>query len=162
MLDDQTEYQLFPKWLLRVSVRDLYNSLVSDTNDGGLKYAKDEDGKIIISDYTLRSLFPPQLKHIYARYKFMCGCEYCISAKSICLSFLSWSDIYLKNNKDRIQNAQSRRSGEKVNIIYETYKNTVMSHGRHIYAKASDMENTRMCAYPNSDHSLSQRKFVLR
>ena len=46
--------------LLQVSVRELHNSLVSDPNDGGLKDARYEDGKIIISDSTLRSLFPPQ------------------------------------------------------------------------------------------------------
>ena len=60
MLDDQTEPQLVPKCLLQVSVRKLHNSLVSDPNDGGLKYSRDEDGKIIISDSTLRSLVPPQ------------------------------------------------------------------------------------------------------
>ena len=45
-----------------MSVRELHNSLVSDPNDGGLKYARDEYGKIIISDSTLRALLPPQLK----------------------------------------------------------------------------------------------------
>ena len=61
MLDNQTEPQLVPKLLLQVSVRELYNSLVSDPNDGGLKDARYEDGKIIISDLTFRSLLPPQL-----------------------------------------------------------------------------------------------------
>ena len=42
MLDDQTEPQLVPKLLLQVFVRELHNSLVSDPNDGGLKYARDE------------------------------------------------------------------------------------------------------------------------
>ena len=37
MLDDQTEPQLVPNFLLRVSVRELHNSLVSDPNDGGIK-----------------------------------------------------------------------------------------------------------------------------
>ena len=54
MLYDQTEPQLFPKFLLQVSLRELHNSLVSDPNDGGLKDARDEYGKIIISDSTLR------------------------------------------------------------------------------------------------------------
>ena len=75
MLDDQIETQLVPKLLLQVSVRELHNSLVSDPNDGGIKDARDEDGKIIISDSTLRSLLPPQLNKIYASYKVMCGCE---------------------------------------------------------------------------------------
>ena len=69
--------------LFQVSVRELHNSLVSDPNDGGMKDARDENGKIIISDSTLRLLLPQKLKQMSARYKIMCGCEYCISAKSI-------------------------------------------------------------------------------
>ena len=65
----------------------------------------------------------------------MCGCECCISAKSIHSSLISWRDRYLKKLKDTIQNAQNRRSGEKENRIYETYKNTFMPNGRLIYAK---------------------------
>ena len=58
-----------------MSVRELHNSLLSDPNYGGLKDARDEDGKIIISDSTLSSLLPPQLKQMSARYNIMCGCE---------------------------------------------------------------------------------------
>ena len=141
MLDDQTEIQLVPKLLLQVSVRELHNSLVSDPNDGGLKDARDENGKIIISDSTLCSLSPPKLNQMSARYKIICGSECCISAKSINSSLLSWRNRYLKKLKDKIQNAQIRRSGEKAHQIYITYKNTVMPHGRHIYAKESDMGN---------------------
>ena len=83
MFDYQTEPQLVPKFLLQVSVRELHNSLVSDPNYVGLKYARYEDGKIIISYYTLSSLLPPQLKQMYERYNIMCGGECCISAKSI-------------------------------------------------------------------------------
>ena len=75
----------------------------------------------------------------------MCGCECCISDKSIHSSLLSWSDCYKKKLKDITQNAQNRRSGEKENQIYETYRNTVMPHGHHIYAKAYDMEKSTMC-----------------
>ena len=37
-----------------------------------------------------------------------------------------------------------------------------MPHGRHIYAKASDMENARMCVYPKSENSFPHWKCVLR
>ena len=37
-----------------------------------------------------------------------------------------------------------------------------MSHGRHIYAKASDMANAKICTYLQSDHALSHWKCVLR
>ena len=99
MFDDQTEPQLVPKLLLQVYVREMNNSLVSDPNDGGLKDARDEYDNIIISDYTWRSMLPPQLKQICARYKVMSGCECCISAKSIHSLLLSWSDRYLKKSE---------------------------------------------------------------
>ena len=42
--------------------------------------------------------------------------------------------------------------GKKKISIYETYKNIVMPHGRHIYAKSYDMEKATMCATSKSDH----------
>ena len=83
MLDYQTEYQLVPKFLLHVYLRELHNSLVIDPNDVGIKDSRDKDSNIIISDSTLHLLLPPQLKQMSARYKIMCGCEFCISDKSI-------------------------------------------------------------------------------
>ena len=122
MFDDQTEPQLVPKLLLRVSVRELHNILLSDPNNGGLKDARYEDDNIIISYSTLRSLLPPQLKQLSVRYTVMCGCERCIYDKSIYSSLLSCRDRYLEKLKDKIHNYQSRRSGEKAHHIYRTYK----------------------------------------
>ena len=70
-----------------------------------------------------------------ARYKVMRGCKCFISAKYMNELLLSWKLKY------QIQNDQNRRSGKKENCIYETYKNTVMPNGRHIYAKAFDVES---------------------
>ena len=75
--------------LLQVSVREMHNGLVSDPNYGGLKDSMDEYDNIIISDYTLRTLLPPQLKQMSTRYKFMCGCECCIFTKNKHSSLLS-------------------------------------------------------------------------
>ena len=62
MFDDQKEPQLVPIFLLQLSVRELHNILVSDTNYIGLKDSRDKYDNIIISDSKLRSLLPPQLK----------------------------------------------------------------------------------------------------
>ena len=59
-IDGHIEPQLVPKLLLRVSVRELHNNLVSDKDNGGLKEARDVENNIIISDSTSRSLLPPQ------------------------------------------------------------------------------------------------------
>ena len=47
MLDDQTEPQLVTIFLPSVYVRELHNSLGSDPNDGGLKDARYEYGKLL-------------------------------------------------------------------------------------------------------------------
>ena len=95
MLYHKIEPQLVPKLLRKVSVRELHDILVSYPNDGGLKDARDEYDKIIISDSTLRSLLPHQLKQMSTRNKIMCGCVCCISAKIIHSSLLYWRDRHL-------------------------------------------------------------------
>ena len=46
--------------------------------------------------------------------------------------------------------------------IYETYKNIVIPHGRHICAKAYSMAKATMCANSQYDHTLPHWKYVLR
>ena len=46
--------------------------------------------------------------------------------------------------------------------IYETYKNTMMPHGRHICAKFSDMVNAKTCAYPQYNHAFPHWEYVLQ
>ena len=75
MFDGLKEPQPVPKFLLELSFIELHNSLVSDPNCGGLKDDRYEDGNIIISDSTLRSLLPPQLKQMSAGYKVMYGLQ---------------------------------------------------------------------------------------
>ena len=72
-IDGHTEPQLVTKLLLRVSVRELRNNLVSYTYDVGLKESRDAEINIIISDSILRSLLTPQFKEMSSRYKVMCG-----------------------------------------------------------------------------------------
>ena len=38
--------------------------------------------------------------------------------------------------------------------------NTVIPHGCHIYAKASDIQKSTMCIYPQSDYALTHGKCV--
>ena len=69
-----------------MSVRELHSDIFSSTKDDGLKQLRSENGNIIIRDYTLCSLFPPQLQktvikmqghvwlqklHIYQKYAFI-------------------------------------------------------------------------------------------
>ena len=92
----------------------------------------------------------------------MCGCECCISTKSMHSSLLPWRDFYSKNLKDLSQNSQNRRYGVKSNHIYETYKNLVVPHGNLIYTKAYEMAKATISANPQSDYALPHCKCVLR
>ena len=63
-IDSQYKPQVVPKLLLQVSFREPHNSMVSLQEEGGLKESKDADNNIIVSDSTLCSIMPPQLKKI--------------------------------------------------------------------------------------------------
>ena len=82
-IDGHCEPQVVPKLLLQVSIRELYNRMTSTPEEGGLKEARYADNNIIMSDSILRSILSPQLNNMSARYNVVCGCEWCISAKSI-------------------------------------------------------------------------------
>ena len=96
IFDDRTEPQMVPKLLLHVYLRELHNSLVSDSNDHDIKDAREEENNTIIRDSTLQTLLPPQLRQMLAQYMVMYGCECCISDKTIHAFLLSWRDWYVK------------------------------------------------------------------
>ena len=88
-------------------------------------------------------------------------CKCCISDKSIHSSLLSWRDRNLKNSRIKAKILKIEGPGKKKSCTYETYKNTVMPHERHIYAKSSDMAKATMRSHPESDHTLPHRKCVM-
>ena len=53
--------------LLKVSVREIHNRILSPQEKGVIKEERYVDNNIIIIDSTLQSILPPQLKKIYAR-----------------------------------------------------------------------------------------------
>ena len=134
--------------------------MVSPPEEGVLNEARDVDNNIIVSDSTLQSILPPQLKKISVRYKFMCGCECWIYDKSIHSSLISYCGCSLSKINTISQNSQNIRSGENYNRLFETYKNYVVSYGCHIYATTYDMYMATICAYPPSQHAFPQWKCV--
>ena len=115
-----------------MSIREINNNLVISTIVGGLKEEIDEDDNIIISDSTLCSLLPPQLKQ-FRQDTMSCVVENVAYLPKVYIHNYYHGVIIIKKKlKGHSQNAQNRSSGEKANPIYETYKNTVIPHGRHI------------------------------
>ena len=71
-------------------------------------------------------------------------------------------EIVIKKTQGYQPKLSKHKVWGKSNRIYETYKNTVMPHGRHIYAKAYSMAKATMCANSQYDHELPHWKCVLR
>ena len=100
----------------------MHNIMVIPLEEGGTNDERDTEDNIIIIDSTLRNILSPQINNTTARYKVVCGCEYCISAKSMHSSFFTRSDRNLKHLRDRSHNAQNIRSGELSSCLFETFK----------------------------------------
>ena len=58
-IDGHTELQLVSKLFLQVSIRELHNTILSGTEYGVVKEARDAENNIIISDSKLFSLLTP-------------------------------------------------------------------------------------------------------
>ena len=58
----QVEPHLVPKFSFQALVIELHNSILSTSEEGGIKKTRDADNNITISDSTLHNILPPQLK----------------------------------------------------------------------------------------------------
>ena len=76
----------------------------------------------------------------------MRGCECCIYYKIMHSSLLSWRERVSKTVKDQFCNKKNRRFSEIANNLFETYKNSVMPHEKHMFQTTYDMEMEKMCA----------------
>ena len=92
----------------------------------------------------------------------MCGCECCISAKSIHSYLLTWLDCRLINIKDRGHNRKNQRSSEISSRIFETYKNALQSNSCRNYNITADMAMATMRPCISEHHSILHWKCVLR
>ena len=90
--------EMVPKTLLHMFVLELHNIMVSPPEEDSLKEEKDSKNNIIISESILRKILSFLLNKMYARYKFTCGCECCISTRSIHSYLLSCQFRYLEKN----------------------------------------------------------------
>ena len=76
----------------------------------------------------------------------MCGWVVAYMPK-VCIHHCYHGMIVIKKTQGYQQKCSKQKVwGKRKFCIYETYKNTVMTHGRHIYAKAYDMVKVTICA----------------
>ena len=92
------------------------------------------------------------------------GYVFCVSVPYLTkvLIYIYYHVRIVSFKKYQSQQEKNRRSSEMACCIFETYKNSVMTHGRHIYQAVSEMDMTTMCAYQLSQHALTPWKFLFR
>mmetsp|Transcript_49984 Transcript_49984/g.50829 ORF Transcript_49984/g.50829 Transcript_49984/m.50829 type:complete len:132 (-) Transcript_49984:258-653(-) len=67
-LSHQNNKRKIPKILLQCSVRELHNELVKEPE------VRDANGNVLVSDWKLRDLMPPEVRRPSKEHKQMCSC----------------------------------------------------------------------------------------
>ena len=86
----KNENKSVPKSLLQISVRNLHNDMVRPVSQGGLSEARDRNNNIVISDYVLCYILPPNLRNISLCKKSMYGYNVFTYTNSIHAYLITW------------------------------------------------------------------------
>lgn len=78
------------KYYYHQSIRLIHNDLIKDVEHGGFAGARDANNRVVISDTMLRKLMPRNISRLTDSQKEMCGCEVCIIAKGLIITFSAW------------------------------------------------------------------------
>jgi hypothetical protein len=140
-----------PKLLLEIPVPELHNLPVAPLHQGGLSQSRDDDGKIIVSNTTLRRIIKrdlPQLRRMSMRHKQMCRCEICMSTHSM--------DKSLNGFRQRLVRTLTVSGTQQPTEAIQSYMiNTVLPNGeswhempRHA-TKEIQCPAVAKCGYPH-------------
>ena len=112
------------KLLRNISIRELHNDLMAEP-PLGLKEALDQKGNCLISDTSLNSLMPPNVKKMSNKYKMMCGCEICILVKGMQNDLNAYRLLLLRKFENK--------NGKKAKMKAKAYKKYVYDNDEHLH-----------------------------
>ena len=84
------------KLLLQVSVRELYNNILKEVPECTV------DGNILVSDWKLRKLLPPEVRRMSNYCKTMCACTVCVQMKLHQSTYNRFKGKLLKQLKEEV------------------------------------------------------------
>jgi hypothetical protein len=137
------------KLLLEVPVRELHNDLIEPPERGGFVEAW-QDGKVIISDTSLRRLLPKELRPATERHKQMCCCETCMSPRMLQSSLNAFRPRWSKR-----LTAEAEVTGELGDkSLAKDYQEKVLPCGSAWHPKPRDVLPLIQCPNPviNVEH----------
>jgi hypothetical protein len=136
------------KLLLEIPFRELHNLLISPVSEGGFAEARDKSGKVVISDTALRYLAPPQLRKMTARHKQMCGCEMCITIRSLQLSLNAFRVRYARTLQKSADDAPAGANKDSLQAKATEYRNAAFVGGdlkSPLHLKPNDALEAMQC-----------------
>ena len=95
-VDGSREKVVMPKYYLQIPIRKLHAHMIKPQEEGGLKEVIDDNGKVIVSESSLRKILPRNIKPMSKQKRVLCGCEACITADLLQLSLNAWQQKHLK------------------------------------------------------------------
>ena len=129
------------KLLLRVSICELHNYLISESSIYKLKEEIDDiTGNILISDTALHALMPNNDLKITDSYKQMCGCKICVIIYSMqaSLNFYWLENLNQLMKQARDKGGRIAHSGVDATEKANSYANNVYPNNRHIHFNPRD------------------------
>ena len=118
-------------------------------------------GDVIISDTTLRSLIPPQLKKMSTKYKYMCGCELCIIMAQFQVSLSAYRLSLLRRLKNEADKSEPPRDKRIKKPRSEKYREEVYLNLAHRNSNPKDALSQIQCLNVEGFEFL-ETKYVLR
>eukprot|EP00957_Ditylum_brightwellii_P126397 9635697-Ditylum_brightwellii.AAC.1 len=91
--------------------------------DVGLVEACDDNGRVIISDFNLYKLIPPDVKPMSKQRRILRGCEICVSVDILQHSINAWRTKHLKRLEDIINSRRRSHSAATFIERCNKYKN---------------------------------------
>jgi hypothetical protein len=127
------------------SIREIHNELIKPANEGGFAGAYNDEGKLLISDTTLRSILPKNISRITESQKQMCGCEICLNAYSLMLAFNSWRTRKKNFWANQVNTAATARLANSFQVALNRFKEGAFPDGRVLWPKATDAMYSMTC-----------------
>ena len=147
-LDGCSEKVVLPKYFLQIPISELHSDLFKSKEEGSLAESRDENGKVIISDSSLRQLLPRNVYPMSNQRRDLCGCETCVSADMLQCSLNLWRIKHLKRLESLKMSRTRYRSSQKYIERYDRYKNEAFPAGLPLHAKSSHAAFSTMCSFP--------------
>ena len=134
------------KLILDICFRELHNTLIKPSEEGGLDGIWAADGRLIVSEWALRKFMPQHIKRASKRDKQMCCCEKCVIAAEIHEAYKRWRTRKLKRLKLLAETAAGAEEKASLSEAAQVYEDEIFdANGNHVHPGWKDVVRCIQC-----------------